>query len=106
MSFLPGVIPPMRAAAAVKEVSKVVMASCKSLTLLSAFLLLSACAGLPVRGTVGGQAIETRVDTEVARYYLANYLGGKRSDASLDERIDRVYQGANGNLPDRADLKR
>src|SRR4029434_4921332 len=106
MSFCRGVIPPMRAAAPVKEVTKVVMASCKSLTLLSAFLLLSACAGLPVRGTVGGQTIESRVDTEVARYYLANYLAGKRGDASLDERIDRVYQGATGNLPDRADLKR
>src|SRR4029453_6653589 len=92
--------------AAVKEVTKVIMASCKSLILLSAFLLLSACVGLPVRGTVGGQTIESRVDTEVARYYLANYLAGKRSDASLDERIDRVYQGANGNLPDRADIKR
>ena len=92
----------MRAAAAVKEVTKVVMASCKSLTLLSAFLLLSACAGLPVRGMVGGQTIETRVDSEVARYYLANYLAGKRSDTSLDERIDHVYQSVNGNLPDRS----
>ena len=83
-----------------------ILASCKSLTLLSAFLLLSACAGLPVRGMVGGQTIETRVDSEVARYYLENYLAGKRSDAALDERIDRVYQSVNGNLPDRSELKR
>ena len=96
----------MRAAAAVKGVTKVNLASCKSLTLLSAFLLLSACAGLPVRGMVGGQTIETRVDSEVARYYLANYLAGKRSDTSLDERIDHVYQSVNGNLPDRSELKR
>ena len=48
-------------------------------------LLLSACAGLPVRGSVGMQTIDTRVDSEVARYYLANYLAGKRSDAALDE---------------------
>jgi hypothetical protein len=41
----------------------------------------------------------------VARYYLGSYLAGKRSDAALDERIDRVYQSANGNLPDRNDLK-
>ncbi|MGH8524067.1 MAG: hypothetical protein ACREXY_07595, partial [Gammaproteobacteria bacterium] len=68
--------------------------------------MLSACAGLPVRGMVGGQAIETRVDSEVARYYLARYLAGKHSDASLDERIDRVYQSVNGNLPDRSELKR
>src|SRR6266481_998610 len=68
-------------------------------------LLLSACAGLPVRGSVGMQTIDTRVDSEVARYYLANYLAGKRSDAALDERIDHVYQSANGSLPDRSELK-
>ena len=73
--------------------------------LLSALLSLTACAGLAVRGSVGGQTIETRVDSEVARYYLGNYLAGKRSDAVLDERIDRVYQSADGNLPDRDDLK-
>lgn len=77
----------------------------KFILLLSVLLSLTACAGLPVRGTVGGQTIETRVDLEVARYYLGNYLTGKRSDAVLDERIDRVYQSANGNLPDRNDLK-
>jgi hypothetical protein len=77
----------------------------KVILLLSALLSLTACAGLPVRGSVGGQTIETRVDLEVARYYLGNYLAGKRSDAVLDERIDRVYQSANGNLPDRNDLK-
>jgi hypothetical protein len=74
--------------------------------LVAALLSLSACAGLPVRGTVGGQTIESRVDSEVARYYLTSYLAGKHSDTSLDERIDRVYRAANGNLPDRAELKR
>jgi hypothetical protein len=74
--------------------------------LLTALLLLSACAGLPVHGTVGGQTIESRVDSEVARYYLENYLAGKRSNALLDERIDRVYQNANGDLPRRDDLKK
>jgi hypothetical protein len=77
----------------------------KFICLLCALLPLTACAGLAVRGSVGGQTIETRVDSEVARYYLGNYLAGKRSDAVLDERIDRVYQSANGNLPDRNDLK-
>jgi len=75
-------------------------------TLLAALLLLSACAGLPVRGRVGMQTIETRVDSETARYYLESYLAGKRNDAALDERIDRVYQSANGGLPDRRELKR
>jgi hypothetical protein len=78
----------------------------KLVTLLSALLLLSACAGLPVRGSVDGQTIETRVDSEVASYYLANYLAGKHSNPALDERIDRVYQSADGDLPDRNELKR
>ena len=77
----------------------------KLITLLSALLVLSACAGLSVQGTVGGQTIQTRVDSEVARYYLGSYLAGERSDAALDERIDRVYQSANGRLPDRNELK-
>ena len=73
--------------------------------LLFTLLLLSACAGLPVRGMVGGQTIETRVDSEAARYYLGSYLAGERSDAALDERIDRVYQSTDGSLPDRNELK-
>ena len=73
--------------------------------LLFALMWLSACAGLPVRGMVGEQSIETRVDSEAARYYLGSYLAGERSDAALDERIDRVYQSANGSLPDRDELK-
>src|SRR5262245_4671863 len=74
--------------------------------LLSGLLLLTSCAaGLPVRGMVGGQTIETRVDSEVARYYLGSYLAGKHSDAALDERIDRVYHGSDGSLPDRNQLK-
>src|SRR5262245_34509825 len=74
-------------------------------TLSFILLLLSACAGLPVRGSVGMQSIDTRVDSEVARYYLGNYLAGEHSDAVLDERIDSVYQSANGALPDRFELK-
>jgi hypothetical protein len=78
----------------------------KFTTLLFALLSLTACAGLPVRGMVGGQMIDTRVDSEVARYYVANYLAGKHGDAALDERIDRVYRSANGDLPNRDDLKK
>ncbi len=82
------------------------LGTAKFVASICALLSLSACAGLPVRGTVGGQTIETRVDSEVARYYLASYLAGQRGDAVLDERIDRVYQSANGSLPDRSELKR
>jgi hypothetical protein len=82
----------------------------KIIKFLSAIFLLTACYGLPkslsVRGSVGGQEIETRVDSKVAHYYLASYLAGKREDTAIDERIDHVYQSANGDLPDRDELKR
>src|SRR5262245_1413269 len=54
--------------------------------LLAVALLLSGCAGLPVRGMVGGQMIDTRVDSEAARYYLGSYLVGERRDDALDKR--------------------
>ena len=73
---------------------------------LLAMILLPACAGLRVRGSVGMQTLETRVDSEAARYYLEHYLPGNRMDTELDERIHRVYRSANGGLPDRAELKR
>ena len=79
--------------------------SLKLITLVSALLTLSACAGLSVQGTVGGQTIKTRVDSEVARYYVGSYLAGEHTDAALDKRIDHVYQTTNGNLPDRSELK-
>jgi hypothetical protein len=72
---------------------------------LCALLLLTACAGLPVRGKVAGQSIETRVDSEAARYYLADYLAGRRNNPALDERIDRLYRSPHNGLPDRSELK-
>jgi hypothetical protein len=74
------------------------------------FALVVGCAifpsGVPVRGTVGSQLLETRVDSEIARYYLSNYLAGIRGDSLLDGRIDDTYQNSTGALPDRAELKR
>ncbi len=68
-------------------------------------LLLSACSGLAVRGTVDGQTIETRVDSEAARYYLADYLAGKHTDPPLDARIAQAYKTVDGKLPSRDQLK-
>jgi hypothetical protein len=76
------------------------------LILICGLLSLAACAGLPARGSVGGQTIDSRVDSETARYYLENYLAGKRGDAALDERIDGIYRNFNGSMPDRGELKR
>jgi hypothetical protein len=77
-----------------------------SVCFLAVIFFLSGCAGLPVRGSVGGQNIETRVDSEAARYFLTSYLGGRRSDIDLDQRIDRTYRNGLGDLPDRIELKR
>src|SRR5687768_12435670 len=82
------------------------LASSKLVSLLFALVLLSGCTGIPVRGNVGGQTIETRVDAEIAHYYLADYLAGRRSDAALNVRIDRVYDNARDDLPNRHELKR
>jgi hypothetical protein len=82
------------------------LASVKLISLLFALVLLSGCAGIAVRGTVGGQTIESRVDAQIAHYYLADYLAGRRSDAALNARIDRVYANARDDLPDRHELKR
>jgi hypothetical protein len=81
-------------------------ASIRFPTVLTVLLLLPACAGLRIRGSVGMQTIETRVDSEVARYYVASYLAGKRGDALLDERIDRLYQNSRDGLPTRDSLKK
>ena len=68
--------------------------------------LAAACTGLPVNGTIGGQTIETRVDSEVARYYLASYLTGQRSNSLFDGKIANANQRIRNGLPDRAELKR
>jgi hypothetical protein len=73
---------------------------------MNCLVLFAGCAGVPVRGTVGGQTIATRVDSEIAAYYLSNYFAGRRENALLDERIDRVYGRAHDELPGRAELKR
>src|SRR6266542_4176588 len=88
-----------------RTATKMPFASPKFISSLSAFLLLTGCAGLPVRGTVGGQTIETRVDSEAAQYYLASYLAGNRSNPALDARIDHIYQTIDGHMPGRSELK-
>lgn len=76
------------------------------LLIFAAWTVLPGCAGLPAQGSVGGQVVATRVDTEVARYYLEQYLTNRRDDAVLDRRIDRVYGNPRDGLPGRGELKR
>lgn len=75
------------------------------LALALALLWLPACAGIPVNGVVGGQQILTRVDSEAARYFVADYLAGKGAGTTLDARIDAIYRNGHGGLPGRGDLK-
>ena len=69
-------------------------------------LLSAACAGLPAHGRIGGQVVDTRVDAEVARYFLVSYLAGRRDKPALDARITEAYKNTRNELPDRAELKR
>jgi hypothetical protein len=82
------------------------MSSGKWFSLLLILLSLAGCSGIAARGSVGGQTIETRVDSEVARYYLEIYLAGRRADPVLDERLDRLYPSGVNGLSERDELKR
>lgn len=81
----------------------------RAVALVVAASVLQACGGLgttiPVRAEVNGQEIITTVDSEIAAYYLTNYLKGVRSRADLDSLIDSVHKRADGRLPSRAALK-
>ena len=68
-------------------------------------VMMWSCAGVPVQGQVGMQTIQTRVDSEAARYYVENYLAGEVTDAALNDRIDRADRSADQKLPDRDQLK-
>jgi len=74
------------------------------------FLLLvsQGCSSLPryqAEGEVPGGTVSTTVDSEIARYYLENYLQGKRSNTIFDEKIDRLYQKQGDTQPTRGELK-
>lgn len=81
----------------------------RAVALVVAVCALQACGGLstiiPVRAEVDGQEINTTVDSEIAAYYLTNYLKGVRSRAEFDSLIDSVHKGADGRLPSRAALR-
>ncbi len=47
---------------------------------------------LPVKGELAGQAIDTTVDSQIARYYLTHYIPGERINPALDARIRAVEQ--------------
>ncbi len=72
-------------------------------------LLLSGCATSPKTyraiGMVAGSAVDTRVDSPIAAYYLGQYLAGVRARPEIDRRIEALYETADATgLPDRERL--
>jgi hypothetical protein len=76
--------------------------------LIFLLLILEGCSSIPkypVEGELLGETVSTTVDSEIARYYLENYLQGKRSHPIFDEKIDRLYQIQGTAQPTREELK-
>ncbi|MBF0234354.1 MAG: hypothetical protein HQK65_15140 [Desulfamplus sp.] len=68
---------------------------------------LTSCSSYPkihAKGNFNGEMIETTVDSEIARYYLENYLQGKKDNKNWDEKIDVLNQKYGQTIPSREDL--
>ena len=61
---------------------------------------------ISVRGMMMGEAIQTTVDSEIARYYLENYLQNQDRDEALDKKIDAFYRQYQNRTLNRDDLKK
>lgn len=75
---------------------------------LLACLVLVSCGSIsdtPVKAKFLGELVESTVDSETARYYLENYLQGKRENRELDARISELYARHANALPSRESLK-
>lgn len=58
-----------------------------------------------MEGHLGPYQLKTTVDSEVARYYVENYLAGKKTHPELDIRLDSLQEKYKGFVPQREDLK-
>jgi hypothetical protein len=54
-----------------------------------------------VRATLGGQTVDTTVDSKVAQYYIERYLQGVRERPDLDRRIDEIHARTAYGMPQR-----
>jgi hypothetical protein len=80
-----------------------------SFILLLLFLGSSGCSSLPkypVQSQLLGEAINTTVDSDFARYYLDTYLQNKRLKPEYDQQIDEIYKTQGNSLPTREELKK
>lgn len=72
-----------------------------------AYLFLTSCSyapRVPAAGDLFGQHVRTTVDSEVARYYLENYLQGEDENHALSGRIDALHREYVRSPPSREDL--
>src|SRR5262245_65153216 len=60
---------------------------------------------IPARGKRAGQLINTTVNSEVAKYYLEQYLQDRRNNPDLDLNINQAHMGDSGAIPSRDYLK-
>lgn len=72
-------------------------------------LALTACGAtlprIPAQGQLHGQPIATTVDSPLAKYYLENYLAGRRERAEWDERFDRLHRQPDLRRPTTAQMQ-
>jgi hypothetical protein len=75
--------------------------------LLLLIALLVACSHsvprYPVQADFGNHALETTVDSEIAKYYAEEYLHGKRKNSQWDTELDSLH--ATSSVPDGTKLK-
>jgi hypothetical protein len=60
---------------------------------------------VPAAGELGGQKVDTTVDSQIARYYLEQYLAGDKTNAALHARIRSLEQKITGKGLNRARLQ-
>jgi hypothetical protein len=74
----------------------------------AALALLVGCGSMPrvpVQGTFLGHKVKTTVDSDIARYFVEQYLPGQRVNPELDARIEKVLNNHRG-VPEREELGR
>lgn len=80
-----------------------------AIIVLPLLIFLEACSftpRFPVESKFLGETLSTTVDSEVARYYLENYLQGSRLNPDLDTRIGELYNQQKEAIPTREELKK
>lgn len=60
---------------------------------------------IPVKGLMMGELIETTVDSEIARYYLENYLQNQKPQVEFDKKINTFNREYANRSLNREDLK-